>query len=519
MKRMRRNSFGIRQTVRLMVLASVTLSSAAPLLAQVFDASQLVPLPTPESFINRDTNSYSGSIPQGKATGDVIDLTVLDALDRGLKYNLGLFLSNQTTAEARADRLQQLSRLLPNINGTFGEELQRINLKSFGFKFAGFPSSVGPFGITATQATGTWEPLNASSIDRYRSSGELVRAAQFSYRDARDTVVLAVGANYLLVIALESRLEAAQAELKTAEALYQLAEDQEAAGLVPNIDTLRARVQLQAQQETVIETENALEKQRIALARVIGLPVQQKFRLVDRIAHADLPDVAITGAIQLALETRSDYKAAQAQVRAAELRRSAAWKGYLPSIGVSGAYGVLGYTPDAMAPNYSAAATLNIPIFQGGRVQADVVAADAQLKERQAQADNLKARIEQEVEDSILDLRAAARQVEVAKTGLDFAQQALGQSQDRFAAGVTNNVEVIQAQQQLASANDRYITALFAHNIGKVLLARSIGNAEQMVKQYMAGNPALPPSVLAPTPQAPPPASTPPVSPNPPQPK
>jgi outer membrane protein TolC len=173
-----------------------------------------------------------------------------------------------------------------------------------------------------------------------------------------------------------------------------------------------------------------------------------------------------------------------------------------------------------MAPNYSAAATLNIPIFQGGRVEADIREADAVLKERQADANNLKARIEQEVEDSILDLNAAAKQVEVAKTGLDFAQQALVQSQDRFAAGVTNNVEVIQAQQQLASANDTYIASLFGHNIAKVLLARSVGNAEQMVKRYLSGDTTVPPGVLAPGTQPPPlPQSNHPQTPNPPQPK
>ena len=137
-------------------------------------------------------------------------------------------------------RIRSLSALLPNINGSFGEELQRLNLKAFGFKFAGFPSSVGPFGLTATQATGSWSLLNLASIDSYRASGETLKAAQFNYRDARDTVVLAVGANYLLTIAQESRVEAAQAELKTAQALYQLASDQETAGLAPNIDTLRS---------------------------------------------------------------------------------------------------------------------------------------------------------------------------------------------------------------------------------------------------------------------------------------
>ncbi|HEY4901795.1 MAG TPA: TolC family protein [Terriglobales bacterium] len=469
--------------------------------------SSLAPLPSAEAVINRNTNNFSGSIPQGKATGEVIELTLEDALDRGLKYNLGLYLSTQTTAEARAARIQALSALLPTVNGSFAEELQRINLKAFGFNFPGFPSSVGPFGLTAAQATGSWNPLNLASIDNYRASGETVKAAEFNYRDARDTVVLAVGANYLLTIAQESRVEAALAQLKTAQALYQLASDQEAAGLAPNIDTLRARVQLQAQQESVIQTQNDLEKQRIALARVIGLPIQQKFKLVNRVPYAPVPDIAINGAYELALATRSDYKAVQAQLRAAELRHSAAWKGRLPSVGVSSTYGVLGYTPDSMAPNYTAAATLNIPIFQGGRVQADIQETEAVLKERQAQAENLKARIEQEVEVSILDLKAAAQQVEVARTGLDLAQQVVAQSQDRFAAGVTNNVEVIQAQQQLASANDQFIASLFGHNIAKVLLARSIGNAEQMVKQYMAGNPALPPSVVTPG-TAPPGSST-----------
>jgi len=501
-----------------LIVAATVLLPLGTAVAQVTAGSSLAPLPLAESVINRNTDNYAGSIPQGQATTETIDLSLEDALDRGLKYNLGLYLSGQTSAEARAARLQSLSQILPNINGSFGEQVVRLNLKSFGFTFPGFPTSIGPFGLTATQASGTWDVANLSSIDKYRASGETVKAANFSYRDARDTVVLAVGANYLLVIAQESRLEATQAELKTAQALYQLAEDQEAAGLAANIDTLRARVQLQAQQEALIQAENDLEKQRIALARVIGLPVRQKFRLVNRVPYAPLPDIALAGAYDLALATRSDYKSAQAQLRAAELRKSAAWKGYLPSVELSGTYGVLGYHPDAMAPNYSAAATLNIPIFQGGKVQADVTQADAVLKERQAQADNLKARIEQEVEDSILDLKAAARQVDVAKTGLDFAQQALAQSQDRFAAGVTNNVEVIQAQQQLASANDQYIAGLFAHNIAKVLLARSIGNAEQMVKQYLPSNSALPSGVVAPPGQPSAPTSNSPTPPNPQQP-
>ena len=317
----------------------------------------------------------------------------------------------------------------------------------------------------------------------------MVKAAEFSYRDARDTVVLAVGANYLLVIAQESRLEAAQAELKTAEALYQLAEDQEAAGLVPNIDTLRARVQLQAQQETVIEVENALEKQRIALARVIGLPVQQKFRLVDRVPHSDLPGVNIDGAVQLALETRSDYKAVQAQVRAAELRRSAAWKGYLPSVGS------LRNLRSARLHSRCHGAQLlrrrRTSISQSFRAEecrltllppTPVERAPGAGGQPQGRASNRKWKSPSST------CEPPAARLDVAKTGLDFAQQALDQSQDRFAAGVTNNVEVIQAQQQLASANDRYITACLRTTSPKCCWRAPSAMPSRWSSNTMAGN-------------------------------
>jgi outer membrane protein TolC len=443
-------------------------------------------LPSAEQVINRNQDPFAGSIPQGTGTTGTIDLTIEDALQRGLKYNLGLYLADRVTQQSRAAHLRALSDMLPVINGSFAEEEQKLNLKQFGFTFPGIPTAVGPFGITDLRATGSWNAIDLHTIDNVRAASQNVKAAQFTYHDARDTVVLAVGANYLLTIANESRLEATEAELKTAQALYQLAADQEAAGISPNIDTLRARVQLQAQQEAVIEAQNDLEKQRIALARVIGLPVGQKFRLVNRVPYHPLPEMELQNAYARALQTRPDYQAALAALRAAQLSREAAWKQRLPSIGFAGEYGVLGTTPDSMSPNWTAAATLRIPIFEGGKVEADVQQTEAVLKQRQAQVEDMRGRIEQDVEDAILDLKAAAQQVEVAKIGLEYARQALGQSQDRFAAGVTNNVEVIQAQQQLASANDRYISSLYAHNIAKVLLARAIGNAEQAVQQYLA---------------------------------
>jgi outer membrane protein TolC len=507
----------------------ISLSSAAVIVllsCQAFGQQPaLTTLPSAEEVIQRGQDPFSGSIPQGKATNEVIELSVIDALDRGLKYNLGLYLSERATDQTRAERLRSLSNLMPVINGSFAEQEQRINLKAFGFNFPGFPTSVGPFGLTELQASGTWTPINLHYINSLHAASQDVKAAQFSYHDARDTVVLAVGANYLLTIANESRVTSAEAELKAAQALYQLAVDQENAGLAPNIDTLRARVQLQTQQSLLITAQNDLEKQRISLARVIGMPVRQKFILVNRVPYEPLPQSEVENAYERALQTRPDYQAALASLRAAQYSEQAAWQQRLPSIGFSGDYGVLGFTPNSLAPNWSAAATLAIPIFQGGKVEADVQQSRATLKERQARVDNLRGSIEQEIENALLDLKAAAQQVEVARIGLDYAQETLVQSQDRFAAGVTNNVEVIQAQQQLASANEQYIASLYGHNIAKVLLARAIGNAEVAVKQYltqpgnvlpatpgMPGNPPTNPS--APTTPAPAPGTIPNTPPN-----
>jgi outer membrane protein TolC len=471
---------------RVLVNSSAVLLLFGSLASAQTASPGLTTLPSAEQVIQRTQDPYLGSIPQGKATNEVVELTINDALDQGLKYNLGLFLSERATDQTRAARLRALSVLMPVVNGGFSESDNKINLKAFGFTFPGFPSSVGPFGLSELQATGTWNPLNLHSINGLRAAREDVKASQFSYRDARDTVVLAVGANYLLTIANESRVQSAEAELKAAQALYQLAVDQENAGLAPNIDTLRARVQLQTQQSLLIQAQNDLEKQRIALARVIGLPVRQKYRLVNRVPYQPLPEAATENAVERALQTRPDYQAALAALKAAQLTETASWQQRLPSIGFSGNYGVVGFTPSQMSPAWTATATLAIPIYQGGRVEADVQQARAVVKQRQAQADNLKGSIEQEIEDALLDLKAAAQQVEVATVGLQFAEQTLQQSQDRFAAGVTNNVEVIQAQQQLASANEQYIASLYGHNIAKVLLARAIGNAEDAVKQYLS---------------------------------
>jgi outer membrane protein TolC len=198
-----------------------------------------------------------------------------------------------------------------------------------------------------------------------------------------------------------------------------------------------------------------------------------------------MPPVVEEAALKMALASRPDYMALEQQVKAAEFRVKAARAERYPTVGLAGDYGVLGTRPNNAFPTWTATAALNVPIFEGGRIEASIHMAEADLAQRKAQREDLKGRIEQDVASAMLDLNSAAEQVEVARVALEYAQQALEQSQDRFSAGVTNNIEVVQAQESLATANQMYIGSLYAHNIAKVLLARSVGQAEQTLRQVL----------------------------------
>ena len=268
--------------------------------ARAQDATGLTSLPSRGAGHQSSPGSVPGIDSAGQTTPGTVDLTIEDALDDGLKYNLGLYFSERTTEQTRAARSRALSEMLPHIAGSLTEEVEKVNLKALGFTGALIPGiprldrTVQRVSICARPVRGTLSIFTISTI--CRAADQNVKAAKFSYRDARDTVVLAVGANYLLTIANESRVEAAQAELKTAQALYQLASDQETAGLAPNIDTLRAVCSCRRSSRRLIQAQNSLEKQRIALARVIGLPVTQQFRLVNRVPYHPLPETAVENA-------------------------------------------------------------------------------------------------------------------------------------------------------------------------------------------------------------------------------
>jgi outer membrane protein TolC len=329
--------------------------------------------------------------------------------------------------------------------------------------------------------------FNFSDLEKERAASESVKSATYTYKDARELVVLAVGNAYLLTIASAARIETSDAQVKNAQALYNKAIDQQKAGLSPAIDTLRSQVELQTRQQQLIAAHNDFAKQKLSLARVIGLPPGQEFLLTEKAPYQALTPLPLEIYLERAYASRSDYQAAQAQVRAAELSRRAATAGHYPSLDFNANYGDIGATPDHSNGTWQVNGGLNIPIFAGGKTHSDVLEAEAQLKQTRSQLADLRGRIDYEVRASLLDLNSAADQVGVARSTVELAEQTLTQSEDRFTAGVADNLEVVQAQESVASAQESYIQSLYAHNLAKIELARAIGDAEQGVKRYLKG--------------------------------
>jgi outer membrane protein TolC len=438
-------------------------------------------------------NPVFGSVPEDKPTPGVLQLTFSGAIERALRQNLAGLLSEYNTIEARGEKWEQLSELLPNVKGSVQENVQEQSLEALGLrKFPGVPGplprTTGAFSYFDARASATQKLFDWKAIQKYRSSVIGEGVARYSLQDARDLVVLATGNAYLQAIAGAARVETAQAQVETAQALYKKATAQQQAGVAPAIDTLRAQVEYQSRQQQLIAATNDFAKQKISLARVIGLASRQEFALAERSPYQAFPIPDLETSLQRAYSLRSDYKAAHDRLVAAQLERSAATAGYFPTLDLSGNYGEIGKVPGDVLPTYQLSGTLNIPIFQGGKVHGEVLKAEATLRQAQAQMADVRGLIDQDIRNALLDLKSSADQVEVAQSSVNLAEQALTQSQDRFSAGVTDNLEVIQAQEAVATAHENLISSLYMHNLAKVSFARALGRAEQGVREYLKGN-------------------------------
>jgi len=442
----------------------------------------------PSGFDLQSQSPYLGGVPTGTASSTPLPISLDDAVARGLRQNLGGLLSSDTVAGAHGERWQALSALLPNITTQTSFAVRQVDTKALiGLVVPGHPAILGPFGVFDTRAYLDQSVFNWESIERARSSDAQVKSAQYTYKNARELIVLVVVSNYLLVIADQSQVESALAQRDTAKVLFDQTTDQKKAGLAAAVDVLRSDVELQAREQGLIVARNNLAKQKLVLARAIGLPAGQTFNITTKVAYQPLTTVSLDEALQQAYATRADYKSLTEQVLAAELQKKAASAERYPTVAAVVDYGDIGTNPGSSHGTIDAAGVLRFPIFQGGKVHGDNLVADALLMRAQQRLADLRAGIDQEVRDAFLDLQDTAQEVSVANHAIRLASETLQQSRDRFAAGVTDNIEVVQAQESLADANDAYIASLYRYNTAKISLARAIGVAESNYAAYLKG--------------------------------
>ena len=435
-------------------------------------------------------NSFSGSVPIKLVPGRM-PLSLQNAIDLGLKHNLGLLLSQADTRAARGQRWQELSALLPQVTAGPYVAASKVNVDELGF--AGLATllhispSVGPYSYFDARAGVNQNLFDWKSINTARAASQNVKSADYTLLDARDLVILTIGYVYFQAVADEARIATDEAQVETAEALFNQATDQVNVGTAADIDALRTKVELQSRQQQLIEAKNNFAVQKIAVARVIGLATSQDFDLTDKSLYQPLDNLTVDAALTRAYAGRSDYRAAESAVRAAELSRKAAVAGYFPSLSFGADYGTGGAHPSDSTRVYDVRGTLSIPIFTGNSVHGEIQQADARLEQSRERLENLQAQVEADVRTAFLTLQSSAEQVKVAQSNIELADQTLAQSRDRFSAGVTDSVEVVQSQEAVAGAQEQYISSLYKYNFAKISLVRALGAGVQGVKEYFAG--------------------------------
>jgi outer membrane protein TolC len=436
-------------------------------------------------------NPYLGSIPE-KATGGVLRLSLQGAIALGLHHNLGLVESNQVSVDVRADRLRALSALLPQISANGRVAYEDISYKEIGLKLPpipglSLPPTSGGFGYQDARVAVTQSLYDRQLRERYDARKNDERASALSVKDARDLVVLTVGTAYFQVLSSAARVETARAQLAAAKELDALTADRVGSEVSPEIDSIRAQVQRQSAEQRMTNVVNQFEKDKLTFARIAGLPVDQKFELTDRLESHSLSGLSEETAASRAILERADLASAEAAVRAAESTLSAEKAQRLPVVSVRADYGGGGSNVSNFSQVYSVTGNISVPIYTGGRIRSDIDRAQNDLARRRAEYEDLRGRIAYDVRVAWLDAQASYSSVSVAEKNRALAEKALSQSKDRYVNGVTNYLEVVEAEETVASANENYVQSLYSFNVAMISLARAAGGAEGNLAQFAGG--------------------------------
>jgi outer membrane protein TolC len=485
-------------TAILAASALVTSAQTGPAYASSYSIATPKPISpvegttTPSAQATQRQNPYLGSVP-AKSTGTTIRLSLQDALARGLHYNLGLVESENGAADIHAERLRALSALLPQVSATATQDFESISYQEIGLKLPPLPgvpplpTASGGFGYQDVRVHFSQKLFDRELRDRYQARKHDEQASALSVKDARDVVVLAVGTAYFQVAASEARVETAKAQVAAAREFDELTANRVTLEVSPEIESLRAQVERQSAEQRLTNSINQLEIDKLTFARITGLAIDQQFEITGKPSPVNFAAVTLEAATADALRGRADLASAEASVRAAESTLRAEKEQRLPVLSLAANYGGGGTNVGSFNQVYGVAGTISVPLYTGGRISADIGQAQADLGRRRAEYEDLRGRIAYDVRVAWLNASASNSSVQVAEKNRTLAERALVQSKDRFANGVTNYLEVVQAQEAVASSNENYIQSLYSLNVATISLARAMGTAETRLPQLLQG--------------------------------
>jgi outer membrane protein TolC len=438
--------------------------------------------PSPSALATQSLNPYLGSVPGAKLVDGEIRLSLQDAIQRGLEFNLGLIESKQADAAVQAERSRAFSALLPQITARAAQSYEQISIAGVGLKLPAqapfhLPSTTGGFGYSEGRVALQFAAYDPTLIAQYKAKKAAETASALNARDSRDIVVYAVGTAYFQVVSSEARLATARAARDSARELQTQVAHEFEAEVAPEIDSIRASVELRAAEQRVTDAENDMEKDKLTLDRVAGIPLEQKWSLSHEYKYVALPE-------DNPKQNRFDLASAQQAVSAAQLDVKSAAAQRLPAVSLGATYGAGGSNPANYSQVYSLEAAVSVPLFTGGRIRSDVREAEARLAQREAEYRDLEGRVAYDARVARLDVQASETAVKVAEGNKALAERALVQSDDRYSNGVTNVLEVVQAREAVVTANENYIASLFSFNVAKISLARALGAAETRLATF-----------------------------------
>ena len=413
-------------------------------------------------------------------------LTLRDAIQKALQANLNVLVAGTRVEEAEGTRIRRLSdALLPRVRVQSYANLQNRSLSAFGISFPGLPALVGPFSNYDFRVYAQQNIVDLQSYRGLKASERAVDAGKMDYQDARDLIIRAIASLYLNAESAAARVDATQSRVTDSNALYKLAKDKHDAGTATGVDVLRAQVQLANDKQALLVAQNEYKQALLALARNLGMSPSTPLELAEALRYQSLPQPQAESLVPAALVGRPDYLSLARQRQGLVEQQRASHARYYPMLSINGNYGGLGRSVGDVQGVGMIQGQIDVTVFDRDR-NGEAQELANRVKRIEDQIADLRRGIEEEIREALLNLESADEQVAVAKEGQDLAQRELELAQDRFQAGVTNNVEVVTAQDELARAQENYILAVSSHTDAKFALARAVGDTEKNIGQYLA---------------------------------